>query len=439
MFVETVVVGGGQQGCGVAGSLARLGYESLVLERGEVGQAWAHGRWDSLYVNTPNRMVDFPGWPYDGDDPEGFMPAREVAERLKRYVSGMGIQVRERTSVRAVEFPIDSPSRRDARFRVHLADGGEAIESRNLVAALGGYSAPRVPEVASDIDPSITQLHSSDYRNPQSLADGAVLVVGAGSSGQQISEDVRESGRDVYLAVGRHKTAPRFYRGACVLDWLRFMSIEGNFESASVGRDPSPSLPGASVLSGRDGGRDLNMSILARKGVTLVGSVRGTEGTGLLLEDNVCLIAEAAAQAERELLDAIDAGIEKRGLNVPPRTPPTVVDTALLSDYGKSLDLIANNIKTIIWATGFVPDYRVLPNAVLDEHGSPVHRRGISEIPGLYCAGLPEGRIVRPLRIGATRANGEFIARQIQLDNILRHDSPAAAAQLWTVEGFAAL
>ncbi|MEV0368832.1 NAD(P)/FAD-dependent oxidoreductase [Streptomyces sp. NPDC050636] len=438
MFIETVIVGGGQQGCGVAGALARLGYESLVLERGEVGQAWAHERWDSLYVNTPNRMVDFPGWPYDGDDPEGFMPAREVAERLRRYVSGMGIQVRERTPVRAVESLIDNPSCRDARFRVHLANDGDVIESRNLVAALGGYSSPCVPDVASDVDPSITQLHSSHYRNPQSLPDGAVLVVGAGSSGQQICEDVRESGRDVYLAVGRHKTAPRFYRGACVLDWLRFMSIEGNFESASVGRDLSLSLPGASVLSGRDGGRDLNLSILAKQGVTLVGSVRAAEGAVLLLEENVRSIAEAAARAEHELLDAIDAAIEKRGLEVPGRTPPTIVDTSLLSGYGKSLDLIANNITTIIWATGFVPDYRVLPGAALDENGSPVHRKGVGALPGLYFAGLPEGRIVRPLLIGATRANGEFVARQIQLDNTLRHDSPAAAAQLWAAEGAAA-
>ncbi|WP_223770021.1 flavin-containing monooxygenase [Streptomyces huiliensis] len=435
MFVETVIVGGGQQGCGVAGALSRLGYESLVLERGEVGQAWAHERWDSLYVNTPNRMVDFPGWPYDGDDPEGFMPAREVAERLRRYVSGMGIQVRERTAVRAVESAIDDPSCRDARFRVHLADDGEVIECRNLVAALGGYASPRVPDVASDVDPSITQLHSSHYRNPQSLPDGAVLVVGAGSSGQQIAEDVRESGREVYLAVGRHKTAPRFYRGACVLDWLRFMSIEGNFESAPVGRDLSPSLPGASVLSGRDGGRDLNLSILAKQGVTLVGSVRAAEGTVLALEDNVRSIAEAAARAELELLDAIDAAIEKRGLEVPDRTSPTIVDISLLSGYGETLDLKANDITTVIWATGFVPDYGILPGAALDEQGTPVHRKGVGALPGLYYAGLPEGRVVRPLLIGATRSNGEFIARQIQLDNVLRQGSPAAAAQLWSAEG----
>ncbi|MFD2466289.1 flavin-containing monooxygenase [Amycolatopsis silviterrae] len=434
MFVETVIVGGGQQGCGVAGALARLGYESVVLERGEVGQAWAHDRWDTLYVNTPNRMVAFPGQPYDGDDPEGFMPAREVADRLKRYVSDLGLNVREGTAVQAVEPLPDTPAN-GARFQVRLADGGETIECRNVVAALGGYTSPRVPALAADIDPSITQLHSRYYRNPQSLPEGAVLVVGAGSSGQQVCDDLREAGRDVYISVGRHKTAPRYYRGACVLDWLQFLSIEGQFESPDLGRGVSPSLTGASVLSGRDGGRDLNLSILAQKGVTLVGSIRSAQGKVLELEQNVREIAHAAARAENNLLEAIDAAIEKRGLTVPAPTPASLVDDSLLDGYEPTLDLIAEGITTIVWATGFVPDYRVLPSSALDEDGVPMHKKGVGILPGLFYAGLPEGRVVRPLLIGNARANGEFIARQIQLDNLLRHDSPAFAAQTrWTTE-----
>src|SRR3954470_5025617 len=133
-FVETVVVGGGQQGCGVAGALAQQGYDAVVLERGVIGQAWAHERWDSLCINTPNRTVAFPGRPYDGDDPEGYMPAREVARRLRRYVTELGVRVREHTTVVRVESPIDGPSRSEARFRVHL-DDGDILEARNLVAA----------------------------------------------------------------------------------------------------------------------------------------------------------------------------------------------------------------------------------------------------------------------------------------------------------------
>lgn len=164
-FVETAVVGGGQQGCSVAGSLARLGYRAVVFERGEIGQAWAQERWESLRVNTPNRTVTFPGLPYDGDDPEGYMPAREVASRLRRYVAEAGIEVREHTPVRSVEAPVDTPVHPDARFRVHL-ENGQSVEARNIVAALGGYSSPRLPELTARIDPSITQLHTRYYRDP---------------------------------------------------------------------------------------------------------------------------------------------------------------------------------------------------------------------------------------------------------------------------------
>jgi putative flavoprotein involved in K+ transport len=430
-FVETVVVGGGQQGCGVAGSLARLAYKAVVLERGEIGQAWAHERWDSLCINTPNRTVTFPGCQYDGDDPEGYMSAREVAQRLRRYVAEMGIRVREHTPVRKVESPIGDPGPDGARFRVHL-DNGEVIKSRNVVAALGGYSSPSIPDLASDVDASITQLHTRYYRNPESLPNGAVLVVGAGNSGQQIAEDLCEAGRDVYLAVGRHKTAPRRYRGAQVIDWLQLLSIEGNLESASRGRGDDSAIPGVSVLSGKAGGRELSLAILAKKGVTLVGSVRDTKGSVLLLEDNVRSIAQAASRAERELLEAIDAAIEQRGLVAPEQLPSPAADISFLYDYGDKLDLVVNNITTIIWATGFVPDYRILPETALDKHGMPVRRRGIGSLPGLYYAGLPEGGSVMPLLIAATRTHGEFIAQQIHMDNTLRCCSPAAFGRLWT-------
>lgn len=429
-FIETAIVGGGQQGCSVAGSLARLGYRAAVFERGEIGQAWAKERWESLRVNTPNRTVTFPGMPYDGDDPEGYMPAREVATRLRRYVAETGIDVREHTPVRSVEAPVDEPAHPDARFRLHL-DNGQTVEARNVVAALGGYSSPRLPELTARIDPSITQLHTRYYRAPQSLRPGSVLVVGSGNSGQQIAEDLRDAGRQVYLAVGRHKTSPRRYRGAQVLDWLQLLPLEGNLESASGGRGNLPVLPGVSVLSGKAGGRDLSLGVLAGKGVTLVGTVRGTHGGILLLEDNVRTIARAAARAETELLRAIDTAIAQHGLVVPERTPVPPFDPSLFTDYGDRLDLAAQNITTIVWATGFVPDYRVLPHAALDDSGMPVHHAGTGSLPGLYYAGLPEGGSVMPLLIASTRAQAERVARGVHLDNTLRHRSPAALGPLW--------
>ncbi|WLQ38404.1 NAD(P)/FAD-dependent oxidoreductase (plasmid) [Streptomyces castrisilvae] len=429
-FVETAIVGGGQQGCSVAGSLARLGYRATVFERGEIGQTWARERWESLRVNTPNRTVTFPGMPYDGDDPEGYMPAREVATRLRRYVADTGIDVREHTPVRSVEAPLTEPAHPDARFRVHL-DNGQTVEARNVVAALGGYSSPRLPELTARVDPSITQLHTRYYRDPQSLPPGAVLVVGSGNSGQQIAEDLSDAGRQVYLAVGRHKTSPRRYRGAQVLDWLQLLPLEGNLESASGGRGDSPVLPGVSVLSGKAGGRDLSLGVLAAKGVTLVGTVRGAHGGTLLLDDNVRTIARAAARAETELLHAIDTAIEQHGLVVPERTPVPPFDPTRFTDYGDRLDLTARNITTIVWATGFVPDYRILPPTALDDSGMPVHHAGTGSLPGLYYAGLPEGGSVMPLLIASTRAQAERVARGVHLDNTLRHRSPAALGPLW--------
>ena len=429
-YVETAVVGGGQQGCGVAGALARLGYRAVVFERGETGQTWARERWESLRVNTPNRTVTFAGMPYDGDDPEGYMPAREVALRLRRYVAEVGVDVREHTSVRAVEAPIGDPSHPDARFRLQLGNG-DTVEARNVVAALGGYSSPRLPELTARIDPSLTQLHTRYYRDPESLPQGAVLIVGSGNSGQQIAEDLRDAGREVYLAVGRHKTSPRRYRGAQILDWLQLLPLEGNLESASGGRGDSPVLPGVSVLSGKAGGRELSLTVLAGKGVTLVGTVRGAQGTTLLLEDNVRTVAQAAARAESDLLQAIDAAIAQHGLVVPERTPIPAFDPSRFADYGDTLDLAAHNITTIIWATGFVPDYRILPREALDDNGMPVHRAGAGALPGLYYAGLPEGGSVMPLLIASTRFQAERVAQGIHLDNTLRHRSPAALGQLW--------
>ncbi|MFC1436250.1 flavin-containing monooxygenase [Streptacidiphilus sp. N1-3] len=429
-FVETAIVGGGQQGCSVAGSLTRLGYRAVVFERGETGQTWARERWESLRVNTPNRTVTFPGLPYDGDDPEGYMPAGEVARRLRRYVAELGVEVREHTSVQAVESPVDGPAYPGARFRLHLGNG-DTVEARNVVAALGGYSSPRLPELTARIDPSVTQLHTRYYRAPGLLPEGAVLVVGSGNSGQQIAEDLRDAGREVFLAVGRHKTSPRRYRGAQILDWLQLLPLEGNLESASGGKGDSPVLPGVSVLSGKAGGRDLSLTVLAAQGVTIVGTVRGAQGSVLQLEDNVRAVAQGAARAESELLQAIDAAIAQYGLVVPERTPVPAFDASRFADYGDTLDLAAHRITTIVWATGFVPDYQILPPAALDANGMPVHRAGAGALPGLYYAGLPEGGSVMPLLIASTRSQAERVARGIHLDNTLRHRSPAALGQLW--------
>ncbi|MET8683159.1 NAD(P)-binding domain-containing protein [Streptomyces sp. NPDC004732] len=421
-YVETVVVGAGQQGCGAAAALQELGHEALVLERAEIGQAWAHERWDSLLVGSGNRSVRFPGREYDGDDPDGFMSGPELAGRLRRYVADRGLQVREHTSVREVECLPDAPDHAEVRFRTHLSAGG-AVESRNLVVAVGGYAAPRTPALAADVDPSIHQLHSRDYRNPAALPDGAVLVVGAGISGQQIAHELASAERRTFLAVGRHRAWPRQYRGRGLLDWLSALSLYDNF--GTVGGDGDGCvLPGLPVTAVRDKREDLNVGTLADLGVTLVGSVRAADGGALLLKDNVVAVAEESARSFRHAVDMIDTRIRRRGFVAPEQKPAPEVPMEHVADFGERLDLAHHGITTIVWSTGFGPDYRILPRHVLDANGAPIQENGrLGPLPGLYYAGLPDGNYVVPVGISANVENGRALARLIHVDHVMRSGS----------------
>ncbi|MGV9313933.1 flavin-containing monooxygenase [Streptomyces sp. NPDC003691] len=420
-YAETVIIGAGQQGCGTAASLQALGREHLVLERGRIGQSWGHERWDSLLVGSGNRSVRFPGREYDGDDPDGFMPGRELARRLRRYAADRKLRIREHTAVRRVECPPDTSGRGAVRFRALLRDGG-SIGCRNLVVAVGGYAAPRTPSFAADIDPSVTRLHSHDYRNPGSLPAGAVLVVGAGISGQQIADELADAGRSVYLSVGRHGAWPRHYRGRSLHEWMFVFGLEEEYVRAgNVDAGRGGVLPGLPVAAVLDGTGDLNLATLAGKGVVLVGSVRAAAGGILRLEENVVAVAEASARSFRRVIETIDTGIRERGFPVPEQHPAPRVDMDRIAPFGDRLDLARHGITSIIWCTGFGPDYRILPARALDGHGAPLQRKGVlGAIPGLYYAGLPDGNSLAPVAIGANVENGRFIARQIHIDHVLR-------------------
>lgn len=426
-YAETVVVGAGQQGCGVAAALQELGRESIVLERAEICQSWAHERWDSLLVGSGNRSIRFPGWEYDGDDPDGFMSGPELAGHLRRYVEERGLRVWEHAPVREVECLPDAAEHDDVRFRTHLSTGG-VVGSRNLVAAVGGYANLRTPGFASDIDPSVNQMHSRYYRNPDALPKGAVLVVGAGISGQQIADELADSGREVFLSVGRHRAWPRWYRGRSLHEWMSAFSLYEDF--VTVGADSAhggPILPGLPVNAARDWLKELNLGTLAGKGVVLVGSTRAAQRDVLLLEDNVVAIAKESDRAYQHVIDKIDAGIRQRGFAAPEHGPEPGVSMAHISGFGDRLDLAHHHITSIIWCTGFGPDYRILPDRVLDAKGAPIQEKGIfGAIPGLYYAGLPDGNSLGPVGIPANVENGRTIARQIRIDHIMRADPTAS-------------
>lgn len=427
-YTETVIIGAGQQGCGVAGALDEIGHEAIVFEKAEIGQAWAHERWDSLLVGSGNRSIRLPGWQYDGDDPCGLPSGPQVARYLRRYVEQRKLRVLEHTPVRSVECPVDASVHDDVRFRTHLHDGG-VVESRNLVAAVGGYAAPRTPSLSADVDPAICQLHSRDYRNPGSLPDGAVLVVGAGISGQQIADELVDAGRHVFLSVGRHRAWPRNYRGRTIHEWIYVFSLYDDFVTARAGFDGT-TLPGLPVSGVKDGGAELNLGTLAEKGAVLVGSVRSARGSVLTLDDNVIDVAEESAQSFRAVIDKIDAGLRDRGFVAPEPAAAAAVNLDAITRFDTHLDLARHGISTIVWCTGFAPDYRILPRHVLDEDGAPLRQDGIlGALPGLYYAGLPDGNSLARAGIAAVADNGRFIARHIHIDHVMRSGSPASVIE----------
>lgn len=422
-YIETVVIGAGQQGCGAAGALQEIGHEAMVFEKGTVGQRWAHERWDSLLVGSGNRSIRLPGWDYDGDDPFALPSGPQVAGYLRSYVRDRNLMVREHTPVQAVESRFGT-STDDVRFRTRLYDGG-TVESRNLVAAVGGYAQPRKPILSCDIDSTIRQTHSSDYRNPDALPAGAILVVGAGISGQQIADELTDAGRRVFLSVGRHRAWPRHYRGRTIHEWMHVFSLYDDF--VTVAADESSRLPGLPVCGNRLGTAELNLGTLAEKGVVLVGSARGARGHVLTLADNVVDIAEESALSFREVINKIDAGLRARGFIASEAATVPAVNLDAITGFDTRLDLAHHGISTIVWCTGFRPDYRILPAQALDENGAPLQQGGIlGALPGLYYAGLPDGNSLAPTGLAAVADNARFIARQVHIDYVMRSGSTAS-------------
>lgn len=417
-YRETVVVGAGQHGCGVAGALTILGHDVVVLERDQLAQAWTQWRWDKLLTNTPNWSLQFPGWSYSGDAPHGFMSAAEVADTLRHYAASMAFEVREHAGVQRVEYCPGELTHPGARFAVHL-DTNDTLASRNVVTAVGGWALPRIPDLAAGVAASVMQMHSRTYRNSTRLPAGAVLVVGAGNSGQQIAQDLLEDGREVFLSVGRHKSVPSYYRGLHMLSWVVLL----NAQSEQADTADNATVPGVGVTSGRKGTHPLNLGTLVHDGVTLVGSLRGADGTILTLEDNVIAVASAAAASQEEVMDFIDSELDRRGFDAPLEQPRPLVDIARITNYGPALDLAANGITSVIWATGYHQDNQVLPPSCVDEHGAPLHQKGIGAVPGLYHAGIPErdeASASVSLLIASVKVTAERIADQIHLDNSLR-------------------
>ncbi len=371
--VETLIVGAGQAGVAMSEHLSNCGVPHLVLERDRIAERWRSGRWDSLVANGPAWHDRFPGMEFSDIDPDAFAPKEMVADYFVAYAEKIGAPIRCGVEVKEVHRNVGRPG-----FRIETSEG--VIEANSVVAATGSFQQPVVPAVVPD-DAELRQLHSSDYRNPDQLPEGAVLVVGAGASGTQIAEELLQAGKPVYLSVGPHDRLPRSYRGH---DYVWWLGVLGKWDAVGMGHMTI-------AVSGAQGGHTVDFRRLATQGMTLVGRTESfNQGVMHFASDLVNNLAQGDASI-LSFLDEADAYVTHNGLDLPlePEARKIEPDPLCVTDPILELNLAETGITSIVWATGFTVDFSWLKVDAFDEAGKPKHQRGISAEPGVYFLGLP--------------------------------------------------
>jgi len=375
--VEVLVIGAGQAGVAMSEHLTACGVPHLVVEKHRIAERWRSERWDSLVANGPAWHDRFPGLEFAGLGPDQFASKDQVAEYFAAYAEKFAAPILCGVEVTSVRRNEGRPG-----FTVQTTEG--VIDARYVVAATGPFQRPLIPELVPDTE-AIQQLHSSAYRNPAQLPGGAVLVVGAGSSGVQIASELRESGREVYLSVGPHERPPRRYRERDFVWWL---GVLGKWEAAT------PPLGAEHVtiaVSGAHGGHTVDFRALAGSGIRLRGRATAFDhGTLRFAPDLGDSIAHGDA-SYLALLDEADAYIERNGLDLPEEPAARVLgpDPDDVTHPVLELDLAREHVSAIVWATGFGLDYGWLQVDAFDDRGRPQHQRGVSSEPGVYFLGLP--------------------------------------------------
>lgn len=375
---DIVVIGGGHAGLAVSKLLTDAGAEHVVLDQSTVAARWRDERWDSFTLLTPNWATWLPGWHYDGDAPDGFMSRDQVVAYFERYARSFGAPVREGVQVRRLVAG-------DHAYRLETSAG--ELAAQQVIVATGPFQRPRLPGWSARLPEHVRQLHSSQYRCPGALPPGAVLIVGSGPSGQQIAEDLQRAGRTVYICVGRHRRVPRRYRGR---DYYWWYELGGYYERTAddLPADRPRGDGVAPVLTGFGGGHDLDLRVLHLNGGTLLGRAIGCDGARVQLAPGLLDSLAAGDQAYQDFIDWVEARLFRfRGMfdeaHVPPRCPDPPESPA-------GLDLAAAGISTVLWATGFQPDFATwIDLDVLDESAFPVHKRGVTARGGVYFLGLP--------------------------------------------------
>ncbi|MGJ9411182.1 flavin-containing monooxygenase [Aeromicrobium sp. CF4.19] len=375
--VEVLVVGAGQAGVAMSEHLSEGGVPHLVLERDRIAERWRTERWDSLVANGPAWHDRFPGLEFSDVGPDEFASKEQVAGYFESYAEKIAAPVRTGVEVTSVRRNADGPG-----FTAETSEG--TVRARFVVAATGPFQRPVIPPIVPE-QAGVQQIHSSSYRNPAQLPEGSVLVVGAGSSGVQIADELNRSGREVYLSVGPHERPPRSYRGRDFCWWL---GVLGLWDAETP---PSGAEHVTIAVSGAHGGHTVDFRALAAEGIHLVGMTGSCTEGRLSFADDLATNILQGDESLRDLLDAADAYVDRNGLDLPadPGARAQGPDPQCMRDPLRELDLAAAGITSIVWATGFAVDYGWLQVDAFDETGRPDHRRGVSTEPGVYFVGLP--------------------------------------------------
>jgi putative flavoprotein involved in K+ transport len=399
---NVVVIGGGQAGLSMSYSLGLRGIDHLVLEAATVGNEWRDRRWDSFCLVTPNWQCALPGFPYQGREPHGFMLRDEIVSYLESYARSFGPPLATRTTATRLT------QRPRGGFEIRTSRG--TITADQVVVATGPYQVPLTPRLGQRLPDDVRQIHSSQYRSPAELPPGAVLVVGTGQSGGQIAEDLHLAGRAVHLSTGSAPRVARFYRGRDVVDWLADMGyytrgIE-EFDDADAVR-----FRANHYVTGRDGGRDIDLRAFARDGMRLYGRLAAVNGGTAAFADDLRENLDRADAVAESIKGSIDAYIDARRIVAPreARYAPVWEPAGPAS----ALDLEAAGIATVIWATGFGRDCRWIEVPVFDGRGYPTHRRGVTSCEGLYFLGLPWQHTWGSGRFCGVGADAAYLADRI--------------------------
>jgi putative flavoprotein involved in K+ transport len=405
--IETVIIGGGQAGLAMSYYLGRFGREHIILERQRVAQRWRSERWNSLMFQSPNWNIQLPGFAFQAADPDAFASREEVLRFIENYAAHIRAPLRCGVAATMLRQMPDST-------RLIVETQNNLFAAKTVVIATGPFQVPAAP---IPIESAALHLHSSRYRNPQQLPPGAVLVIGSGNSGVQIAEELCSAGRRVYLSVSKHRRIPRRYRGKDYSWW--YLAL-GDGETTV---DQQPNAQPARLITGVHGGHDVDLRRLAADGIVLLGRILDGRGGKLTM---ACDLGENLAFGDASFIDftrQADEHAARRGLDFPFSDARIEVarNSAEVADPILTLDLAAADISTVVWANGFRYDFDwvdlpIFANATQSSDKVPVHKRGVTKVPGVYFLGLPWLHKLKSAFLNGVGEDAEHLAEQIASD-----------------------